>query len=1488
MAKLSSSSSANSENSRELVCVGTLEIATPKPVGFLCGSIPVPTDKSFHHAFHSALLPTRQTVNAPRYRYRMLPTETDLNTPPLLANFPEKVLPVGAVHSKTTGGGAYSSPLETVQRHCPQAKVQNVTVNWMAKLRWQLDFPWEGSAVASNFNRKCEALAVSGLVDYGDEIDVIAPADILKQIFKMPYSKARLSIAVHRIGHTLVLNTGPDIEEGEKLIRRHNNKAKCADQSLFLNFAMHSVRMEACDCPPTHHVSSDEQSKSSVLPGGKPPHIVVQNDDVVQAEGYNCHPQYSQVEKESFYWGSKKNRRNKNHSPLKKVSQVGEKPRSSMQESEKQRKVGNDNFLRILFWQFHNFRMLLGSDLLLFSNEKYVAVSLHLWDVTRQVTPLTWLEAWLDNVMASVPELAICYHRNGVVQGYELLKTDDIFLLKGISEDGTPAFHPHVVQQNGLSVLRFLQDNCKQDPGAYWLYKGAGEDDIQLFDLSVIPKNRSSNDRDDASRSLPSSISRGRSDAVYSLGTLLYRIAHRLSLSMAATNRARCVRFFRKCLEFLDDSDHLAVRAIAHEQFARLILNYDDELNLTCESLALECELTVTEVKESWDAENSNSEQGAHEVFYLPADEKSGEHENMIEHLESECPAKMVSEGHKPISGELIPVCNTGLSNQGRNEPNLYSDGGVCPVTTPVVQTVADPISSKLAAVHHVSQAIKSLRWMRQLQSTEPEVMNQFNENHDRPSSSFNVSVCACGDVDCIEVCDIREWLPTSRLDHKLWKLVLLLGESYLALAEAYMEDGQLHQALKVIQLSCSVYGSMPPHLEETKFISSMARGSSLQRKLIDLNENMWQGDVKDETVNGYTERKSSTYLFWAKAWALVGDVYIEFHRTKGKELSVQDLKKPATRELRMSSEVVKEVKRLKKKLVQMDQNCSSCSLVNCSCQSDRASSGNSASSSRVDASFTTHGRKHSKRLSAKNANYLPPKDPGDEIIHDKENREDFDSKYIEHSNNSGDLNLTDTLENGVELESLAAINTRTLEGTSEMGTSCSSVVYQTENNSKETGKVKNGGIFEYLVEPLVGDIESNLIAALKCYEEARQALLKLPTSMSELQSVVKKKGWVCNELGRIRLENKELSKAELAFTDAIDAFREVLDHANIILINCNLGHGRRALAEEMVSKLENLRLYDIFHNAYNHALETAKLKYIESLKYYGAARVELNAIDEDDDSGTSSLRNEAHTQFAHTYLRLGMLLARENCTAVYENGLLADTRASQTKLHDRKARKDLRKHEISANEAIREAISVYESLGELRKQEAAYAYFQLACYQRDCCLKFMISSNKKSIMPKGENSTVQRVKQYASLAERNWQKALDFYGPKTHPNMYLAILMERSDLSLSLSSHLHSNVVVDSALAHMLEGRHVSDTNDDTFGTSYPELHAKYWGQLQMLLKKMLASTLSSSANKSSNQPSSTSSRFGDGGKIRELYKMSLKGTDMAQLHKMYTLWIS
>lgn len=194
----------------------------------------------------------------------------------------------------------------------------------------------------------------------------------------------------------------PDTEEGEKLIRRQNHQPKCVDQSLFLNFAMHSVRMEACDCPPSHNTSTDDQFKSSLYTDecmssegslGSSNHPRQghhapdrQSEGIVQEDKYAHQEQFPSSGKEGdVFWGKKKNKIHKGSEAIKKVSEVKEKPRCPVQESEKYRKVGADDFLRILFWQFHNFRMLLGSDLLIFSNEKFAAVSLHLWDVSRKV-----------------------------------------------------------------------------------------------------------------------------------------------------------------------------------------------------------------------------------------------------------------------------------------------------------------------------------------------------------------------------------------------------------------------------------------------------------------------------------------------------------------------------------------------------------------------------------------------------------------------------------------------------------------------------------------------------------------------------------------------------------------------------------------------------------------------------------------------------------------------------------------------------------------------------------------------------------------------------------------------------------------------------------------------------------------------------------------------------------------------------------------------
>jgi hypothetical protein len=38
----------------------------------------------------------------------------------------------------------------------------------------------------------------------------------------------------------------------------------------------------------------------------------------------------------------------------------------------------------------------------------------------------TALSTWLDNAIAGVPELAVCYHRGGLIHHYDVLQTDDI------------------------------------------------------------------------------------------------------------------------------------------------------------------------------------------------------------------------------------------------------------------------------------------------------------------------------------------------------------------------------------------------------------------------------------------------------------------------------------------------------------------------------------------------------------------------------------------------------------------------------------------------------------------------------------------------------------------------------------------------------------------------------------------------------------------------------------------------------------------------------------------------------------------------------------------------------------------------------------------------------------------------------------------------------------------------------------------------------
>ena len=618
------------------------------------------------------------------------------------------------------------------------------------------------------------------------------------------------------------------------------------------------------------------------------------------------------------------------------------------------------------------------------------------------------------------------------------------------------------------------------------------------------------------------------------------------------------------------------------------------------------------------------------------------------------------------------------------------------------------PVSSKLAAIYHVSQAIKYLRWQRQQQDSGHGIENDIRILDQSPYTSL----CACGDADCIEVCDIHDWLPKSRMDGKMWKLVLLLGESYLALGEAYRDDGQLNQALRIVQLACSLYGSMPQHLEGAHFISSMISSSSAQ---------YISGDSITENFP-ISNDLSAKHLFWSKAWVLVGDVYVEFYRREKKAVPARDGGNKMNRgKLSVSEEVVKEFERLKSKLGQSVENCSTCSLINCSCRNDRATSGSSASSSQESSSVFIGGKNNGK---------------------------------LKSKNKSKRQSSLKTVESHLKSETFKS----NLSGSGH-NLKISPLPSAEEQDSKDEPEVQSGGIFKFLVGSRVEGAEQSLKAAIACYDAAREAMEGFSVGSAELYSIFKKTGWVFNELGRHRLDTGDLLGAEFAFSDAVKAFKKVSDHTNIILINCNLGHGRRNLAEGLVSRMESAKDHGY---GFKELIKKAKMEYAKALKYYEAAKTELMHIGE---GVELALQNEALTQLAHTYLRLGVLLSKEAISGKTQLERLSPGQLGR-----------LGKNEISPTDAFGRALTLYESLGELRRQEAAFAYFHLGCYYRDSFLMLRTSSKN------GKN-----VKLQANLAESNWKKSLGFYGPKSHPSMYLTILLELSMLLSNFASLLSS-----------------------------------------------------------------------------------------------------
>lgn len=365
------------------------------------------------------------------------------------------------------------------------------------------------------------------------EVDVVSDAENIKKLLKIPYSHGAVSMMIHRIENTLLI----DEFDIHKFLLREAESQWQWFKKFFIEHVMQSVNIKE---KLNYHEGKSRnalQQKSLVSKFLYHSLVIADSSQAKKSEEEPVKADPS-VPIPLPYTGS--------GPPLPEPTLEEELPDAS----------SNHNFARNVVWTFEDIQMLLGTDMPIFGGGTHPCISLRLRDMTKPINVLTGMDYWLDNLMCNVPEVVMCYHLNGIVQKYELIKTEDLPHLENSK------FSPKVIRDIAQNILSFLKANATKAGHTYWLFKGTDDDVVKLYDLTSLCTEV----MDD----------KGQTPFTIPVAMLLYRVARNMKNASDGAGQSATIRMLlNNCVSLLPPEKYPEIVTSAHYMLSDLYIPVD-------------------------------------------------------------------------------------------------------------------------------------------------------------------------------------------------------------------------------------------------------------------------------------------------------------------------------------------------------------------------------------------------------------------------------------------------------------------------------------------------------------------------------------------------------------------------------------------------------------------------------------------------------------------------------------------------------------------------------------------------------------------------------------------------------------------------------------------------------------------------------------------------------------------------------------------------